>query len=367
MNQIHYQTVRVDLAARSYDVEIGTKNLSHLRAILDAFLNVQHVVILTDANVAPLYAENIAEHLAAHDLTVDMMIIEPGEESKSIASAECLWEKLLEIGTDRQSVMLAVGGGVVGDLAGFIAATYARGIRFFQIPTTLLAQVDSSVGGKVGVNLSGGKNMVGAFYQPLGVLIDTKTLDTLDESQYLAGLGEVVKYGVSLDAELFELLENNIDRVKQRNHALLTSIVARCCRIKADVVEKDELETLGLRAKLNYGHTFAHAYETLSGYGTLLHGLAVAIGLVDAARLARKLDRVNDSFVERQITVNEQLGLPVRYDKTREEEMIDLMTHDKKSVRGSLRFILPTKIGQCELVTEISPEIVKETLCSALS
>ncbi|MDR1382380.1 MAG: 3-dehydroquinate synthase [Planctomycetaceae bacterium] len=363
MSQTNFQTVRVNLAARSYDVEIGAENLSHLRATLNAFPNVQHVVILTDANVAPLYAENIAEHLAAQDLAVDRMIIKPGEESKSIASAEYLWENLLKIGTDRQSVILAIGGGVVGDLAGFIAATYARGIRFFQLPTTLLAQVDSSVGGKVGVNLSGGKNMVGAFYQPLGVLIDTKTLDTLDESQYLAGLGEVVKYGVSLDAELFELLENNIDRITQRDHILLTKIVARCCRIKANIVEKDEFEMLGLRAKLNYGHTFAHAYETLSGYGTLLHGLAVAIGLVDAARLARKLNRVDNSFVERQIAINEQLGLPIQYDNIRAEEILDLMTHDKKSVRGSLRFILPTKLGQCELVTEISPEVVKEALC----
>jgi 3-dehydroquinate synthase len=300
--------------------------------------------------------------LADYGMTVDMIIIEPGEESKSIASAECLWERMLEIGTDRQSVVMAVGGGVVGDLAGFVAATFARGLRFFQVPTTLLAQVDSSVGGKVGINLAGGKNMVGAFHQPLGVLIDTQTLDTLDDAQYLAGLGEVVKYGVSLDASLFELLEANVELLQQRDHGLLTDIITWCCRIKADIVVQDERETTGLRAKLNYGHTFAHAYETLAGYGTLLHGTAVAIGLVDAAKLARELGRVDDNFVNRQIELNQQLGLPIRFDGIDPEQVIDLMLRDKKAVRGTLRFVLPSEIGQCELVGDIATGVVKQVL-----
>ena len=358
------QTVRVDLGDRSYDIEIGVGNLELMGPFLISFGNVGHVVLLTDENVAPLYAEKVAEHLAQNDLTVDMIVLEPGEESKSIAAAECLWERMLEIGTDRQSVVLAVGGGVIGDLAGFVAATYARCVRFFQMPTTLLAQVDSSVGGKVGVNLTGGKNMVGAFHQPLGVLIDTQTLDTLDDAQYLAGLGEVVKYGVSLDASLFELLEANVEPLLRRDHRLLTDIIARCCRLKADIVEQDEREMFGLRAKLNYGHTFAHAYETQAGYGTLLHGTAVAIGLVDAAKLARELGRVNDDFVKRQIELNQRLNLPIQFDGIDPDQVIGLMLHDKKAVRGTLRFVLPTKIGQCELVGDIDPETVKQVLKS---
>ncbi|MCL2624312.1 MAG: 3-dehydroquinate synthase [Planctomycetaceae bacterium] len=356
------QKVCVDLHDRSYDIEISVNHLHRLGTTISAFRHVRHIIVLTDGNVAPLYADNIAGHLAQSDLIVDMVIVEPGEESKSVAAAECLWERLLEVGTDRQSVVMAVGGGVVGDLAGFVAATFARGLRFFQVPTTLLAQVDSSVGGKVGVNLAGGKNMVGAFHQPIGVLIDTQTLDTLDDAQYLAGLGEVLKYGAALDASLFELLEANVERLRRRDHGLLTDIIARCCRIKADIVKQDERETTGLRAKLNYGHTFAHAYETLAGYGTLLHGTAVAAGLVDAAKLARELGRVDDEFVQRQINLNRQLGLPVRWDDVDPDQVIDLMLHDKKAVRGTLRFVLPSEIGQCELVGDVDPETVKRIL-----
>jgi len=358
------QKVRIALGERSYDIEIGVGNLGFVGRLFISFGNVRHVVLMTDENVAPLYADKIAEYLAQNDLTVDMIIVEPGEESKSIAAAECLWDRMLEIGTERQSVVMAVGGGVVGDLAGFVAATFARGIRFFQVPTTLLAQVDSSVGGKVGVNLVGGKNMVGAFHQPVGVLIDTQTLDTLDDVQYLAGLGEVVKYGVALDVSLFELLETNVELLLRRDHGLMTDIIARCCRLKGDIVEQDELETTGLRAKLNYGHTFAHAYETLAGYGTLLHGTAVSIGLVDAAKLARELGRVDDEFVQRQINLNRRLGLPVRFDDVDPDQVIGLMFHDKKAVRGTLRFVLPTEIGQCELVGNVPPETVRRVLSS---
>ncbi|MCL2347618.1 MAG: 3-dehydroquinate synthase [Planctomycetaceae bacterium] len=370
INEQKTSFVQIHLNERSYAIEIGAGIIFQLGAIFNASFHdssqanhvANHVVILTDQNVVSLYAERIAELMAECGKTVDLLVVEPGEESKSIACAEWLWEKLLELGTDRHSVVMAVGGGVVGDLAGFVAATYARGIRFFQVPTTLLAQVDSSVGGKVGINLAGGKNMVGAFHQPAGVLIDTQTLDTLDDTQYLAGLGEVVKYGISLDAELFELLENNIGRIRRRDHTLLTEIIARCCRIKANIVEQDERETTGLRAKLNYGHTFAHAYETLAGYGTLLHGTAVAIGLVDAARLAHRMERVDGNFVERQSTLNSRLGLPIRFEGTDPDRIIELMMHDKKTVRGTLRFVLPIAIGQCELVSGVSVELVREIL-----
>ena len=204
--------------------------------------------------------------------------------------AASLWQGLLELGADRKTVVAAVGGGVVGDLAGFIAATYARGLRFLQVPTSLLAQVDSSVGGKVGINLPEAKNMVGAFLQPLGVLVDTATLATLPANEYRAGLAEVVKYGVILDAEFFQYLEANTAALdRSATDDVLAHVVARCCRLKADVVEQDEREESGLRAVLNFGHTFGHAFETLCGYGKLLHGEAVAIGMVCAARLAQRL------------------------------------------------------------------------------
>ncbi len=197
----------------------------------------------------------------------DLISIKPGEPSKSIDLAAGLWQGLLELGTDRKSIVVAVGGGVVGDLAGFIAATYARGLRFFQVPTSIVAQVDSSVGGKVGINLPEAKNMVGSFYQPAGVFIDTATLETLPLKEYRSGLAEVVKYGVILDAKFFEYLEANAAGINQHNQDVLVNVVARCCRLKADVVEKDERERSGLRAVLNYGHTFGHAFESLSGYG----------------------------------------------------------------------------------------------------
>ena len=229
----------------------------------------------------------VAESLSRASVGVSIVALEPGEKSKSVEVAARLWEGMLELGADRTTVVVAVGGGVIGDLAGFIAATFARGLRFLQVPTTLLAQVDSSVGGKVGVNLSQAKNMVGAFLQPLGVLVDTATLATLPEREYRSGLAEVLKYGVILDAEFFAELEAAAGQLLSRDSDTLVRAIARCCRLKADVVEKDEREETGLRAVLNYGHTFAHAFEALTGYGELLHGEAVSMGMTSAARLAR--------------------------------------------------------------------------------
>jgi 3-dehydroquinate synthase len=247
---------------------------------------------------------------------------------------------------------------VVGDLGGFVAATYARGIRFFQVPTTLLAQVDSSVGGKVGIDLTAGKNMVGAFYQPLGVLIDTETLQTLPEEQYLSGLGEVVKYGVSLDASLFQYIEEKIEPIKRRDNAVLQKIIAECCRIKAQIVAEDEQETTGLRTLLNYGHTFGHAFETASGY-TILHGLAVSMGSICAARLALRLGLVDEAFLQRQLDLHQALNLPVEYPAEFDtQRILELMRRDKKSEFGRLRFVLPTELGQCRVVEGVEPQEV---------
>ncbi len=291
-----------------------------------------------------------------------MLVIEAGEQSKDIDTAAGLWEQLLAVGTDRKSVVFAVGGGVIGDLAGFIAATYARGVPFVQVPTTLLAQVDSSVGGKVGINLSGAKNMVGAFWQPAGVLIDTAVLKTLPDREYRAGLAEVVKYGVILDAEFFEYLERNISELNQRDASVLEHVVARCCRLKADVVEADERETAGLRAVLNYGHTFCHALETVTGYGEFLHGEAVSLGMLCASRLAERLGRVDAAFTSRQHELLAALNLPVDFPDVNHSQLLDAMTHDKKVEHGRLRFVLPTRMGHVELVGDVPEEDVLAAL-----
>ena len=260
------ETVRVELGERSYEIAIGAGNLGEIGRLVARRGDVSHAVVITDENVEKPHGLSAAESVAQTSAAVDLVVVEPGELSKSIATATELWETMLSLGADRQTAIVAVGGGVIGDLAGFIAATYARGIPFFQAPTTLLAQVDSSVGGKVGINLPDAKNMVGAFLQPHGVLIDTATLGTLPDREYRSGLAEVVKYGVILDATFFDELEACAGQLVDRDHDVLRRVIARCCRLKADVVEKDEREETGLRAVLNYGHTFGHALEVLTGY-----------------------------------------------------------------------------------------------------
>ncbi len=356
------QTVRVELAERSYDIEIGTGNLDRVGPFLADRADVTRVVVLTDENGRTPHADTVAESLVEQSVEVDVVVVEPGEPTKSIDMAAGLWEGLLELGADRKTVVAAVGGGVVGDLAGFIAATYARGIRFLQVPTTLLSQVDSSVGGKVGINLSAAKNMVGAFLQPLGVLIDTATLDTLADREYRAGLGEVVKYGVILDAELFDYFEANVAGLLSRDHDVLTHVIAQCCLLKADVVRQDEREETGLRAVLNYGHTFGHALETLSGYGTLLHGEAVSIGMLCASRLAERLGRVDAQFTARQHDLLQSLRLPVDLPDLDGQQIVEAMSHDKKVEHGKLHFVLPSRMGKVELVGDIDPADVLAAL-----
>ncbi|MGW8257538.1 MAG: 3-dehydroquinate synthase, partial [Thermoguttaceae bacterium] len=303
-----------------------------------------------------------SESLAGEGIAVDIISVAPGETSKSVDMAAGLWQGLLELAADRKSIVVAVGGGVVGDLAGFVAATFARGLRFFQVPTSIVAQVDSSVGGKVGINLPEAKNMVGSFFQPAGVLIDIATLDTLPQREYCSGMAEVVKYGVILDADFFAFLETNAEAINNRDHQILETLIARCCRLKADVVEQDEREESGLRAILNYGHTFGHAYETLSGYGTLLHGEGVSLGMCRAARLARLLGRVDENFVRRQEELLQSLGLPVKAPRLDHDQILSAMMHDKKVQHGKLRFVLPSSLGAVELVEDIASKHVRAAL-----
>ncbi|MDR2762788.1 MAG: 3-dehydroquinate synthase [Planctomycetaceae bacterium] len=355
-----------DLTCRGYDIFIDSYRILQFGEFLTQFEPYSSVVILTDDKVHEKYVSDIYELLRRSGFDVHLCVIDSGEKSKNIDVVIRIWNQLLENGTDRNSILAAVGGGVVGDIGGFVAATYARGIRFIQIPTTLLAQVDSSVGGKVGVDLSATKNMVGCFYQPVGVLVDTSVISTLPQAEYICGLGEVAKYAVSLDSELFEKLESNADKVNLRDSDMLKYIVKRCCEIKARIVGEDEFERVGSRIFLNYGHTFAHAFEVISEF-TLSHGQAVAIGLVYAARLSARLGMVDKNFVERQIEFNRALGLPMELPQNLLstidwDNIISIMRHDKKTESGKLRFVLPTQIGQCVVVNDVDPKNIVDNV-----
>lgn len=355
------RTVHVELGERSYPIEIGTGNLGEAGKFLLSRRKVSHSVVIADTNVGS-HAATVAASLQAAGIKVDRVTVEAGEGTKRAEVLELLWNKLLEFGTDRKTVVTAVGGGVIGDLAGFAAASYARGLPFLQVPTTLLAQVDSSVGGKTGINLSGAKNMVGAFWQPSGVVIDTETLTTLPTREYLSGLAEVVKYGVILDADFFAYLEANVAGCVERKPEVVREIVARSCELKALVVSQDEREETGLRAVLNYGHTFCHAFETLTNYSTLLHGEAVSIGMMCAARLALRMKRIEQSLVDRQRALLVALGLPIATPDLDAQDILRVMARDKKVEHGKLRFVLPTKLGHVELVDSVDPADVVASL-----
>ncbi|MGQ9504417.1 MAG: 3-dehydroquinate synthase [Thermogutta sp.] len=355
-------TVRVNLGERSYSIYIGNTLLQECPSIVANLDRVSHAVIVSDSNVARLYLDRVTQAFQGMGIRTDSFVIPAGEESKNLAWAAHIWNGMLDVRADRKSVVVALGGGVVGDLAGFVAATFARGIRLFQIPTSLLAQVDSSVGGKVGVNLPKAKNMVGAFHQPCAVLIDVSTLKTLPQREYLSGLAEVVKYGVILDAQFFSYLEEHVNDLLAQNPEVLTSVVKACCRLKASIVEQDEREVTGLRAILNYGHTFAHAIESLTGYGRYLHGEAVSIGMVLAARLAVRLGMFAEELARRQETLLSSLQLPVRIQGLAAKEMLECMMLDKKVQHGYLRFVLPQTIGHVVTVENVSPQHVEAVI-----
>lgn len=355
--------VHVSLAERSYEIEIACGRLGKLGQSLQDFIKSRSAVVVTDSNVGPIYLDHVRQQLTGEALKVETLTIAAGESSKSVEVCDSLWQQLDDLGTDRNTVIVALGGGVVGDLAGFIAATYARGLDFIQIPTSLLAQVDSSVGGKVGINLPNSKNMVGAFWQPKHVIIDPEVLETLDEANYIAGMAEVVKYGLIMDVALFEFIGQNVEPILSRDHDLLGKLIAWCCRCKAHVVKEDERESSGIRATLNYGHTYGHAIESVFGYGEFLHGQAISIGMVCAARLGKQLGMVDQAFCDRQRRLFEALGLPVRCPETRHDELVAAMQRDKKVVSGQLKLILPNAIGSVGLVpAPADSEIFKSLL-----
>ncbi len=356
-------SVSVPLAERSYQIHIGQGIISALPEWLPGVLGKsQHTIIIYDERVGASLAEPMASTLAQSGYRVSKLPVPSGEASKSIQQADRLWQAFLHERTDRGSSVIALGGGVIGDLAGFVAASFARGLPLVQVPTTLLSQVDSSVGGKTGINLPTAKNMVGAFWQPSLVVIDTQSLQTLPKREFVSGLAEVAKYGVIMRPALFEYLEQNVQNILHMDPGTLTHIIAQSCEAKAEVVSQDERETTGLRAILNYGHTFAHALEADSSYGGYLHGEAVAIGMQLAAVCACKLGRVDQSFVDRQHALLEQLQLPTRFKNHQPERLWELMQHDKKVQHGSLRFVLPLRMGAVELVPNVPKELVLEVL-----
>ncbi len=351
--------VQVPLGNRSYAIKVGGGLLSRLGAECAQLKLGQRCAVITDANVGKRFAKAALKSLATSGFAPVLITVPAGEKSKRLAVVEKCFDRLAAHRLERKSFIVALGGGVVGDLAGFVAATYLRGVPFVQVPTTLLAQVDSSVGGKTGVNLQAGKNLVGAFYQPRLVLCDLDTLKTLPNREYISGLAEVIKYGVIYDAILFSQLERNLPKLLEREAATLVAVVARCCEIKADVVGQDETEG-GLRAILNFGHTIGHAIENSSGYGTFLHGEAIAIGQAAAARLSHTVLGLPSGDVKRIEALFLQAGLPVKLkrDAVRRKKLLAAMMLDKKVSGGELKFVLARKIGLVEFGCRVPAELL---------
>jgi 3-dehydroquinate synthase len=357
-------TLRVNLAERSYDIAVCSDALPRIGSFARERVNAQTALIVTDEN-ARVHAVPIQQSLDANGFRTALVVRPAGERQKSLASAAELYDTLIELPADRRTLVVAVGGGVIGDLAGFVAATYTRGVPLLMVPTTLLAMVDSSVGGKVGVNHPRAKNMIGAFHQPIGVFIDVSTLATLPEREFRSGLAEVVKYGVILDAEFFAYLERDHGKILKRDPAAVQRIVLRSCELKAQIVEQDEREETDIRAKLNYGHTFAHAFETAGGYAHWLHGEAVAAGMVCASLLAERRGLIAHELTERQVRLLSAFSLPTAPVKTWPiEQLLATMRKDKKAVGGRMRFILPTRLGEVALFGDVPESDVRAVLAS---
>ncbi len=351
--------LQVDLAERSYPIYIGEDLLPQLGALCkERGLNGNSLCV-SDTNVAPLYLDVCMESLRAHNYQCDWVTVPAGEPSKSQEQLFCLYDKALSSSLDRKSFVVALGGGVVGDLGGYLAASYLRGIPFIQIPTSLLAMVDSSVGGKTGINLPRGKNLVGAFHQPSLVLADLSTLQTLPWREFLAGMAEVIKYGIIWDRAFFEMLEADYSSMHPSNTELLRRVVTRCCEIKAEVVRRDEREG-GLRAILNFGHTLGHAIENAAGYGTYLHGEAVAIGMAFAARVSVRLASMSAGEAERIVLLLDKLGLPVHPKGLGWESLLEAMRLDKKVQSGMPRFVLADSIGSVRTGFEVPEQLLRE-------
>jgi 3-dehydroquinate synthase len=355
--------VPVSLGHRSYSIKVGGGLLPRLGAECAQLKLGQRCAVITDSNVGPKFARAALKALTASGFEPLLVTVPAGEKSKRVAVVEKCYDQLAAHRLERKSFVVALGGGVVGDLAGFVAATYLRGISFVQVPTTLLAQVDSSVGGKTGVNLKSGKNLVGAFYQPRLVLCDLETLKTLPKREYVSGLAEVIKYGIIYDAIFFAQLERNLPKLLARDAAALAAVVARCCEIKADVVGQDEMES-GLRAILNFGHTLGHAIENSSGYGKYLHGEAIAIGQVAAAKLSFALTGLSGLDAGRIRDLIKRAGLPyfIKLSKVQRKKLFAAMKLDKKVSGGEIKFVLAQNIGRVAWGKNVPAHLIEAAL-----
>ena len=351
-------TVRVELGDRSYPIFIGLEVLDHCN--LSSYINGSQVMIVSNETVAPLYLKRILDALSL--FVVDHVVLPDGEQYKNLDHLNLIFDKLLSSKHNRHTTLIALGGGVVGDMTGFAAASYQRGVNFIQIPTTLLAQVDSSVGGKTGVNHPQGKNMIGAFYQPRVVVADITFFATLNQREIAAGLAEIIKYGLIYDALFYDWLEENIQALVAKESSALCYAVRRSCEIKAEVVAKDEKEQ-GIRACLNLGHTFGHAIETHQGYGNWLHGEAVAAGTMMALDLSHRLGWIDESLVIRTRQLFETAGLPISPPANMQvDDFIELMSVDKKVLDGNIRLVLIEELGKAVVTSRFDFKLFRQTL-----
>lgn len=356
------RTLHVELGERSYPIYIG-ENLLSSADLIRPFLAAEQLLIVTNETVAPLYVESVRQAMAGL-AKLDTVVLPDGEQYKNLQTLNLIFDALLEHRHNRKTTLLALGGGVVGDMTGFAAACYQRGVGFIQVPTTLLSQVDSSVGGKTGVNHALGKNMIGAFYQPRSVVIDTRVLNTLPDRELSAGLAEVIKYGLIADTAFLGWLETNMVALMARDSQALVYAIERSCQIKADVVAKDETES-GLRAILNLGHTFGHAIESHLGYGEWVHGEAVGAGMVMASDLSRRLGWISAEDHERAVKLIHRAGLPITSPKgMTPADFLKYMAVDKKVLDGTLRLVLLGAIGQAVVTSDFSAEQLEATLSS---
>lgn len=354
------QTLKVDLANRSYPIHIG-KNLISDASLVLPHLKRKHVAIVTNTTVGPLYLDKISLALQSAGVTVIPIILPDGEAYKNSETLNTIYDVLLQNRCERSTTLIALGGGVIGDLTGYAAATYLRGVPFIQIPTTLLSQVDSSVGGKTGINHPSGKNMIGAFYQPQLVLADIDTLQTLPAREFSAGMAEVIKYGLIRDADFFDWLETNIASLMHLDEQVLSYAIYRSCQNKAEVVARDEHEQ-GERALLNLGHTFGHAIENAMGYGVWLHGEAVAAGTMMAADLSQRLGWLTAAEIARMQNLLQAANLPIAAPNLGVEKYLNLMGLDKKVEDGRIRLILQQGIGKSVITSDYDMEKLKATL-----
>ena len=355
------EIVKIDLGDRGYDICVGSNLLSNKDLLVEHISN-KNVAIITNETVGPLYLEKLKKGLNKSKSIIDI-VLKDGESYKTQESLDFIYEALLKNKYVRDSVLIALGGGVVGDITGYAAATYMRGIDFIQVPTTLLSQVDSSVGGKTGINHALGKNMIGAFYQPKLVVIDVDCLQSLPKTELSAGLAEVIKYGLIRDFAFFEWLEKNMDCLLSKNSDCLIEAIIRSCKNKAQVVAKDEFETAkGIRATLNLGHTFGHAIETALGYGKWLHGQAVAAGMVMASNMSMLMGFIDNKDYIRIKKIIDSAGLPINPPDISQAQFLDLMASDKKNKDGKISLILLKELGKAFQTEEYDMKILEKTL-----